>query len=403
MYQIPFYLLMLAIRFPYISLPVCGILLGASYFFKLNTIELVFVGGISLGVYVGAFVFFGSIVRYCNRRFSKISGFCVVFGAFVGSLFFSSLFIDKWRSELSPEARQTAAEDLYLQKYIPSAKIKRIVESTGMTEYSKRVFFLADPMLVKDRIQLNAFCGSDTQGQMTLGCYDKRSGRIFILDVNDERLFGLTESVAAHELLHAVYSKYKTEEILEIKHLLDQVARGGASEEVSRRISLYGDQSVRDRTSELHSIIGTEISSLPIELEEYYSKYFVMRKQIVQLSRHSEEEFEWRKKFIRSYSDKMKKVKVEIVRTQAEIENCTDTISSLNKQMLKLKANGEIEEYNRLVPTINTKIGKLAGLQKAMKKLVQKYNIFVNDSNIIVGETQEMNEAIDSGGQSASL
>jgi len=103
-----------------------------------------------------------------------------------------------------------------------------------------------------------------------LGCYYNQ--HIYVYDVKNDELQGVKQSVLAHELLHAVWSRMTNSEHDKIGKLLEQVY-ANHREDLAEHMENYTPDSQLD---ELHSVIGTEIepSTLPEALRQHYAQFF---------------------------------------------------------------------------------------------------------------------------------
>ena len=97
---------------------------------------------------------------------------------------------------------------LALRGYTPSQRVSEIADRTTMTDKARRVFYVYDPQIEGSDV-FNQHC-TIREVSIVLGCYD--GTRIYVYDVADERLKGVQEVTAAHEMLHAEYDRLSTGE-----------------------------------------------------------------------------------------------------------------------------------------------------------------------------------------------
>src|SRR5690606_3442881 len=108
---------------------------------------------------------------------------------------------------------------------------------------------------------------------IVLGCFVEGQG-IYLYNVSDERLDGVKEVTAAHEVLHAGYSRLSSRDKARINHLLDQAFQANNDERIKETVETYRKRDPSIVSNELHSILATEARELPSELEEHYRRYF---------------------------------------------------------------------------------------------------------------------------------
>src|SRR6478736_1781625 len=96
--------------------------------------------------------------------------------------------------------RQLVIDTVQYHQFAPSSQVANIAERIELTDKAEFTFYASHP-LVEGRDGFNQHCQRQEASSPILGCYT--GGQIFIYDVNDERLDGIEEVTAAHELLHA--------------------------------------------------------------------------------------------------------------------------------------------------------------------------------------------------------
>lgn len=201
-------------------------------------------------------------------------------------------------------------------------------EATGLADASAlsdegRFLYLASAPSVQSQEQFQQSCVLPELGGHVLGCYDGRS--ITILDVLDDRLAGVREVTAAHEMLHAAFVRLSDAERRELDPLLQaEWAAKQADPVFLERMSSYGELEGRSLLTELHSIFATEVAELDPALEAYYARYFTDRTVVVALNA--------------AYEGVLNEVNGEIDRLAAELTALGD---SLDAQSEAYRADSE--------------------------------------------------------------
>jgi len=182
---------------------------------------------------------------------------------------------------------QRVADQFAVWNYQPSDEIVRYAEQTTMTETGRFLFYASRPV-VADDVAFDAVCSNREAGFGILGCYLPRTKTMYLYDVTDDRLAGLEEVVAAHEMLHAVWDRLSEPERSRLEVLLEaEAARMADNAEFTARFEFYARTQPGERANELHSIIGTEFATVSGELEAHYAKYFLDRSQVIALHERS--------------------------------------------------------------------------------------------------------------------
>ena len=229
--------------------------------------------------------------------------------------------------------RQYIIDKYNAWEFKPSPEIAQIANDVGLNENGRFYYFASRPELDFAK-EFNGECRSREQGNAILGCY--KNQRIYIYNVNDERLNGLKEVTAAHEMLHAAYERLPESDKKAVNTLLEKEYRKNSDAEFSKRMDYYKRNQPGEEYNELHSIIGTEFADISPQLEDYYKRYFNNRSQVVAL--HSK------------YSDKFKEEKQGSASLRKELENLSISINNAS-----LKYNRDISNLNSEINTFNSR------------------------------------------------
>ncbi len=179
-------------------------------------------------------------------------------------------------------------DQLTVWQYKPTATITAISERASMNSQGKFIFLASKPRL-EGRDTFNQYCRKHAEQTAILGCYSART--IYLYNITDQRLDGIVEVTAAHEMLHAVYDRLSASEKRRIDGLINDAAQSMNNPTIEKKLALYDQTEPGERLNELHSMLGSEVKSLPTELETYYSQYFTNRLSLVSLSEKYEKVF----------------------------------------------------------------------------------------------------------------
>lgn len=171
--------------------------------------------------------------------------------------------------------KQQINDHFAAQRFVASAEITELTDSLDLTEEGHRIFWASEPTLDASQ-NFNRQCAKvdhSEEGHI-LGCYT--GGRIHLFKVNDERLQGIVEVTAAHEMLHAAFARLGDSERASLVRQLNQLYEELVPEdpELEQRMSVYSGLSKTAFANELHSVLGTEYRELPKWLEEHYARWF---------------------------------------------------------------------------------------------------------------------------------
>lgn len=228
--------------------------------------------------------------------------------------------------------RQPFIDQLTVWQFKPSAEIAALTERGSFSDEGTFLFYASRPRL-EQRDAFNTHCRAHGEQTAILGCY---AGRIiYLYDITDERLTGIKEVTAAHEMLHAAYDRLSADELKRVNMLINKTAREINNEQIEKKLALYDQSDPTERLNELHSMLGTEVKELPEELETYYAQYFTNRLSLVQLSESYEQVFA-------ALEQQQKTLVAELNSLAATIDSDNQTY---NQRFAQLQV--DIESFNR--------------------------------------------------------
>lgn len=167
--------------------------------------------------------------------------------------------------------------------YTPTTQVTSLMHEMQLTDAGERIFRATKPTLDASQ-RFNQQCAGvdhSEQGHV-LGCFTDE--QIHLYGVTDERIEGIVNVTAAHELLHAVYARLGDGERTSLAHELHKAYEELAATDggLKDRMSLYEHLSDAQFANELHSVLGTEVAELPDELEAHYARWFTDRGSLVE-------------------------------------------------------------------------------------------------------------------------
>jgi hypothetical protein len=202
--------------------------------------------------------------------------------------------------------RQYFTDQLSVWQYTPSDQIVGLADSSGMGDEGKFFFYASKPNL-EPAESFNEKCSRKEKNTAVLGCYNGQF--IFIYNVTDEKLNGIREVTAAHEMLHAAYDRLTDAERDKVNRLVEKEYETLKDNPAfAERMAFYARTEPGERDNELHSLIGTEISSISDELEAHYKRYFSDRSRVVALHAKYEKVFNDLQARSKTLSDQLTKL-----------------------------------------------------------------------------------------------
>ena len=291
--------------------------------------------------------------------------------------------------------RQAIIDWWRLRGYNPPPAIAALAADTAMTDQARRIFYVNHPELLADQTRFRQNCPVAEQ-TIILGCYQSPQLGIYIYDVSDSRLEGVEQVTAAHEMLHAQYERLGNDERQSVdRALVTFYDSGAAGERIKKTIDLYRQTEPNDVVNEMHSIFGTEIASLPADLENYYKRYFADRTKVVSFSARYEAEFTSRSEQIAEMDRQLTELKDQI---ESRENSLTSQLAELEAESAKLdfyRGTSDTEAFNSLVPGYNAKVKTYNSGVNQLKSDIEKYNQLVIERNTLAVELKGLEQSID--------
>ena len=279
--------------------------------------------------------------------------------------------------------------------YTPSAAVQNLTAETTMTSYAKRLFYANRPA-IEDKQVFNQHCTDPSDQVAVLGCFEGDRQGIYIYDVTDARLSGIEQVTAAHEMLHQAYLRLSRAEKNRINGLLQEYFDLKASQELKDKIASYRQSEPDQLQNEMHSIMGTEASDLPTELEQYYAQYFTDRQKVLVLHQKYQSEFDSRIAQINDYDAQLTNLKAQIDAHKKELTLREQELRQRRNQMNAYLAANQISDYNAAVPGFNALVVEYRDLVKTTNQEVNEFNRLLAERNALAVQERQLEDAINS-------
>lgn len=281
-------------------------------------------------------------------------------------------------------------------QFVPTSDVNDLVFELDLSDKAQRIFLASQPEINQSR-EFNQNCQRHEPNVSILGCYN--GDRIFIYDVANQELNGVTQVTAAHELLHAVYKRLPIEERNNIDSLLQESYSQVENAELKNRMDYYARAEPGEANNELHAIIATEVSDISAGLEQYYSKYFNDRQKIVELYRG------YNSKFIALYEEaerikvQVEEMEAQLVNRQAQFETDFAYLNTSIEQFNERANSGYFTSEYQFSVARNQLLSKVRSLESerlAINNEVVRYNQLIEEYNQNASRTQELQSGMDS-------
>lgn len=287
-----------------------------------------------------------------------------------------------------------------LRDYVAPVAISRLADQTTMNDSSRRVFYVNQPEL-ESKTDFSNFCPNNGGEQtIVLGCYHSDQRGIYLLKVTDQRLDGVEQVTAAHEMLHAAYDRLSRQDKQKVdKLLIDYYQNRLTDTRIKNTIEAYRKSEPQDVVNEMHSIFGSEIANLPAPLETYYKRYFTNRAQIATYAAKYQSEFSSRQDAVNKYDAELAALKPQIEKLESELGVQQAIISERQAALNSLRNGGNVTEYNAGVSSFNALVDQYNNQLSQLRNMINRYNSMVVARNAIALEADQLTKELTSNQQ----
>jgi chromosome segregation ATPase len=218
--------------------------------------------------------------------------------------------------------------------------------------------------------------------------------------VTNERLDGIRDVTAAHEMLHVAYARLGDAERQKVDTLLsaeyDKLKNDSA---LSDRVAFYDRTEPGERMNELHSILGTEVGSLDGELENYYQKYFTDRNKVVSLHARYIAVFDELKTKSDALSQELNTltdtINARMVAYNSDVESLNKAIASFNQRAAGGSFASE-EAFESERAELVARSSSLESERVAIDDMITRYESLRSELTSIASQSDVLNRSIDS-------
>lgn len=295
--------------------------------------------------------------------------------------------------------RQYVVDAVAVMTYSPSSKITTITDDVKFTTKGKFIFYASRPV-VESQDDFNGSCPRQESSSPILGCYTTE-GRIYVYDVTNEKLDGIQQVTAAHEMLHAAWARTSSSDKAKLETELKAAYSKVSDASLKERMDYYQRTEPGEFANELHSILGTEVANLGSSLEAYYDQYFDRSAVLAQHDKYSSAYTELYAQAT-ELSQKMTELASSIQTRQAAYEEKLQTysadVSSFNTRARSGQFTSESQFYAER-SALTARLNALDAEREAINSNIETYNSYSTEYESIANQIEGLNESIDSFNQ----
>jgi predicted nucleic acid-binding Zn-ribbon protein len=284
---------------------------------------------------------------------------------------------------------RAVSDQLTVWQYDPTPAISGYATRAAMSERGRFLFYASTPSVVPDG-EFDRVCSSEQPDIGVLGCYTLADGRIYLYDITNIDLAAFEVVVAAHEMLHAAWDRLPLEQQQSLAEPLEQVfAELELDSELVERIAAYEQNDPTSRIPELYAIVGTELPSIPAELEQHYAEYFDDRSAVVALWQEVEAIFQQLEDELNRLNTELEALSAQIDEEQAAAERAA---AALERDITAFNARASRPGGYTSQSAFERDRQALIDRQSALTRRIDKTNATIDRYNELVDEFTALNE-----------
>lgn len=293
--------------------------------------------------------------------------------------------------------RQAIQDQITVWSYTPSTETQQLAARTGLTGRGEHLFY-ASKASVADQAAFNEHCPRKESKSPIVGCFTANHV-IYVYNITDERLNGIQEVTAAHELLHAVWVRMSEPQQQELKKDLEAAVSTVQSESLKERLAYYQRTEPDLYLSELHSIVGTEITQVSESLEQYYRQYFDRNKVLAFYAQYSSA-FDTAVQQSKNLSMELEALSESISERQAVYEKTVAQLSSdittFNEKAAREGGFTSMQEFNTERNALDVRVRSVRSEADSINAQVTTYNEKYELYRQVAEQIQQLNTSLDS-------
>lgn len=293
--------------------------------------------------------------------------------------------------------QQRIADQFTVWQFDPSASVQQYVTESGMSDEGKFLFYASQPT-IQSNPTFNSTCSNVEEDFGVLGCYFPSEKSIYLFDVTDDRLAGIEQVVAAHEMLHAAWDRTSAAERARLAPLLEAEAASMKDDpEFATTLEFYAKTEPGERSNELHSIVGTEFSDLSPELDAHYAEYFTDRSVVVALHEKSNAVFTAQQEASKKLAEELDALRASI---DDDYKSYNSGYDSLNRDIDDFNTRADnrdfrsVEQFNNERASLIDRQNSLNSLYDAIETNVATYDDMVTQLEALNATISELNKSI---------
>lgn len=275
--------------------------------------------------------------------------------------------------------RQAIQDSFAAIGYEPSVREAQLLDDLDLTREGERIFRASHPTVDGSQYftQQCAEVDHSEQGHV-LGCYSNH--RIHLFDVTDERVSGVVEVTAVHELLHAAYARLGEGDKLALAEKLRREYERLAPSDPAlvERMSVYEHLSEAAFANELHSVFGTEVRELPDWLEDHYGQWLEDRDALLDRFDAYHSVFAGLQAEASTLSGEMETLRADVeqrkVEYDADVTAFNAETNDLNARNKRKEFARDPDEFNRIRDGLELRREELASRRDALQSDIDRYN-----------------------------
>lgn len=293
--------------------------------------------------------------------------------------------------------RQVIIDTVRASQYAPTSDEQSLMKDLALTKEGDFLFDASQPQLQA----ANMFNKSCSQSRETnnpiLGCYSRQT--IYVYSIDQEKLVGIKQTTAAHELLHAAYERMNANKKKTVDAELQKVYEKQKTPKLEERMAYYQKAEPGEELNELHSILGTENADLGSVLETHYKQYFTDRAKIVGYYQQYSKTFT---DIAAKLENLQKTITTQTTEINNRIESYSTSIAALKADQTAFIAKNNrqgfknVSEFDTAQNALNRRVNTLNAERASIQAAIDEVNTMRTQYNNLATEYNQLNQSLNS-------
>jgi chromosome segregation ATPase len=197
-------------------------------------------------------------------------------------------------------------------------------------------------------------------------------------------------------MLHQAYDRLSSDERKKLNNELQEYYETVQDDVLRSKIDAYKKTGPDDIGTEQFAVFGTEVVTLPTNLERYYKQFLHNRSKVVEYAQLYQEEFKRRKVLADNLTTSLSALKLQIDAATTGLRARGDNLQQRLQAIKLIQTPKNIDLYRSEVAKYNDAVYEYNKELENLESMINDYNIKVQQLQEVATEQNQLYQALDS-------